>query len=704
MLKHLQKILTVLAVAVHWWPASAAADRLVTHYFEGEVNFSTSDSVQVGDRITGTFTYDLDWEDRLAGNPTSFFHLFPPGWAAERFPSGSPIGMSYTVGSLSHHTTELAELTLRNDSSGEDTLYFGSDALMGPSGPCCVGGYIELLDPTGTALSSDRPPARLDFAAFASSTFWGTDGRADFLATIDTLYRVTRAPLQTIALTGEPGSDAGGPLWFPSDTKLALNDAGQVAFVATHLDAGGALESSLFRGDGQSLTEIVRSGQSLDETGATLGGVEHWLLNDRGDVAFAGVLDNAIGVFRGDGEHLTQIAREPQVDFMLDAINRAGQVTFGALDRGEQGDVQDWTLYLGNGLERTLIATKDMHTPHGILGPVRGRALLNDSGQVAFAGLPLGIFRWEDEVLTPIAVEGQQAPNGNGTFSFLEPEFLSYGTVHSINNAGRVLFLGRLSGATGGDADGLFLGDGAGLTEIIRDGQVVPDGDRTFSRLDLTFPKLNERGQVAILHLTGLFLFSDGVVKRVLSPGQPAPDGNGTIRGWASLAELGRMDLNDSGQIALAVPFEGAGGSSAEETALYLIHGTEVTELVRSGDVLDLGGGDVRRIRFIFGGANLNNHGQVAFTAQFTDGTSGVFVTTVPGPATLGAPLLHPGNTFRFTLNGTPGHDYGIETSADLSVWTPLYTYTMGPDGTLEVILALDTAEGERFYRAQWRR
>jgi hypothetical protein len=314
-------------------PASVQAETLVTHYFEGDVNDSTSSLVAVGDRVTGTFTYDLDWDDRVPNDPNWFFHLFPPGFSVEEYPVDSPVGMSFTVGSLSHRTSMVFELTVDNDNP-DDYMYIGSDNLA-PTHR--LGGYIDLVDAAGLAFSSERPPAMLDLSAFTDIAFWGSDGLGGgFLATLDVLrtvpepatlpvlvaglatcsllplirrprhfFRVSctayvllgttiAAPApaielqsKTIAFTGQPAPDGNGTFSFISSAHL--NEVGQVAFRAEINEAGGG-DVGIFRGDGGPLTQIVRAGQAAPDGNGELRFIApfeiDYHLNDFGQVAF----------------------------------------------------------------------------------------------------------------------------------------------------------------------------------------------------------------------------------------------------------------------------------------------------------------------------------------------------------------------------------------------------------------------------------
>lgn len=155
----------VLALAA---PAPARAE-FVTFQFEGVITRSTSLLVSEGDRFSGTFTYDLGAIDEDPDNPTVGFYSF-------ELPQARPVGMSYTAGSFAHSTQLIVEMLILNDSLFGDTLLFGSDTLTGP-GVNPPSGFITLEDPTGTAFSSDRPPATLDLTRFSSfRLFEGRDG------------------------------------------------------------------------------------------------------------------------------------------------------------------------------------------------------------------------------------------------------------------------------------------------------------------------------------------------------------------------------------------------------------------------------------------------------------------------------------------------------------------------------------------------
>src|SRR5262249_12929450 len=133
--------------------------------------------------------------------------------------------------------------------------------------------------------------------------------------------------------------DGGGIL--SSIFGVALNNSGQVAFGAATASGQGGI----FRGDGSTLTLIVRTDQSAPDGNGlfrNFGGVNASSFNDAGQVAFQGSLydtmnsidpslaNDRLGIFRGDGTELTQIARSgmaaPGGDGVLADLSDTAQI------------------------------------------------------------------------------------------------------------------------------------------------------------------------------------------------------------------------------------------------------------------------------------------------------------------------------------------------------------------------------------------
>ncbi len=272
-----------------------------------------------------------------------------------------------------------------------------------------------------------------------------------------------------------------------------------------------------------------------------------------------------------------------------------------------------------------------------------------------------------------IAVSGEAAPDGNGTFDFL--------TTPLLNNAGQVAFQVKLMGTSGGANDDrvIYRGDGATLTQIAREfrmgvntlsitaapwgindaGRVVyevtretlttqptdqvrlsfnggasvvvaefdaaPDGMGGTNGMFSGFvtPVLNNSGQVAsIAGLTGtlggtsddegIFLGSGGAVTQVTREGQAVPDGNGVFSSFSTPA------LNDSGQVAFRADLTGTSGGTSDNEGIFLRSGGSVTRIVREGQAAPDGNGVFSSLT----SPSLNGSGQAVFRA-FLTGTSG---------------------------------------------------------------------------------
>ena len=104
--------------------------------------------------------------------------------------------------------------------------------------------------------------------------------------------------------------------------------------------------------------------------------------------------------------------------------------------------------------------------------------------------------------------------------------------------------------------------------------------------------------------------------------------------------------LNAAGQALFTATLRGYEVSDINDESLWVTDlAGQFQLIVREGDLFDVGGGELRRIKiigdpYVGTGANgsptcLNDRGQVAFNLTFDDATTGVFMTTVPEPSTL---------------------------------------------------------------------
>ncbi len=419
-------------------------------------------------------------------------------------------------------------------------------------------------------------------------------------------------PVIQIVRAGQPlpgSTDTVGGRFGTNFGLAALNSRGQIAFASSVTDDSGRQKMEILRGNGGPL-ELISS-----EMDWSLAGI-----NSEGDVTFVLLEDSSIWpyhyvVYRcSSALSCTQIAATGDspgdrglVFRGLSAydINVAGDVLFSAFLADDLENPPDYeriqeALYVGSGLGSPhLIARTGQEAPDGsVIHRIATVSSLATSSMVAFLiydsrliGHTTAVLRKSGDALTQIAVHGQAAPDGNGIFeSFRGPR---------INGVGQVAFWAQLAETRGetDDSRGIYSGMGHELIQIVRAGQSTPEGIGRFS-LDMEWD-----------------LDCDP------SPCEPydEPAGNDPIsRNNYPLA------LAIGGQVAFFSKLSGGG------EGIYIGDGTDLVKVVRTGDELD--GREVSRLFFSFSDTNsrqaFNAHCQVAFIAEFTDGTQGVYLYT----------------------------------------------------------------------------
>ncbi|MEM6394215.1 MAG: PEP-CTERM sorting domain-containing protein [Planctomycetota bacterium] len=468
-----------------------------------------------------------------------------------------------------------------------------------------------------------------------------------------------------IALTGDTAPDANGS--FSTFDAPVLNEAGQVAFSSFLTNTTGfGDDRGIFLGDRVALTQVVREGQTDASGDFSFSELREFLaLNDAGQTAFSafirGPANGGVGIVRGDGSSLTQLVRAGQdapdangffVNIRSPAFNEAGETAFhGRLFRTAGGGSDDHGIFRGDGTSHTRIAREGEAAPdaNGSFSEFDEVVALNDAGQAAFRATlnnttggtsdDTGIFRGDGSTLTQIARTGQSAPDANGSFS-------NFGSGVSLNDAGQAAFVGELTGTTGGGSDnaGIFLGDGSTLTQIIRTGQAAPDANGSFSNFGS--PSLNDAGQAAFVGFftgtaggfgddSGLFRSDGSILTQIAREGQAAPDANGFFSEFA-----GGVALNNAGQAAFLGDLTGTIGGSTDDLGLYLFDdGLGLIQIAREGN--SFLGSTITELSFAPGfsiqdeGSGLNDLGQVAYQFTLADGRSGIALYTIPEPASL---------------------------------------------------------------------
>jgi hypothetical protein len=234
---------------------------------------------------------------------------------------------------------------------------------------------------------------------------------------------------------------------------------------------------------------------------------------------------------------------------------------------------------------------------------------------------------------------------------------INIGTSPALNNQGQVAFPTNLAGAgVVSTNDAALLFEDHGNTKLlVREGDAAPGtpAGAIFS----TFVSeicLNNAGQIAFratlagLGVTGqnsagLWAGSPEKLQLVARTGDPAPGISGATFSTLSLQRL--FTLNDLGQLAFIAQLAGPGITTANDSSIWATDVSGALHLIaREGDAIDVAAGTSRTISELLlreGAVSesiaLNNRGQVAFRARYSDG-EGVFISNavaVPEPTAL---------------------------------------------------------------------
>ncbi|QDS97003.1 DUF7453 family protein [Adhaeretor mobilis] len=474
-------------------------------------------------------------------------------------------------------------------------------ARFGEATPDGNGMYADFLPPV---LSDDGAAAFL--ASLTGTTGNSNDDSGLFVGS-------GKTPVVQIAREGQPAPDANGEL--AGFLSPAINNTGQVAVRASlrRTSGGSSDDFAILRGDGSGpLALIAREGQPTLSGDGIFSRLFDPIINDLGEVAFFTQLGDTRGgfndyaaVYRSNGSSgLIKIARTQDPA-------PGGQGNFAAL----------------------------------------GTPAFNNSNEAAFVGLLAGlsgssntengIFRGDgDSPLEQIVRGGQQAPGNNGAFS-------SFSDI-GLNESGQVAFLATLRDTVAGSSDnrGVFLGDGSAVPrEIARSGKVIGDGNETLTGfVGLT---TNNRSEVAFRaglantllgNVSAIFLGNGSEpLTEIVRAGQLAPDGDGTFSTFSDPV------LNDQGQVAFTAslantaPNSGGSGIFLFDDELGLIQVAREREPFIEGEIISFQFSQTEASSGLKR-SGLNQISQLALLVSNTGGPGGIAVISeiiVPEPTTI---------------------------------------------------------------------
>jgi hypothetical protein len=310
--------------------------------------------------------------------------------------------------------------------------------------------------------------------AFFAAIHRSPGGEGFFLRSRD---RVTR-----IAREGDTVPGVGALSGFGRHPIPALNESGAVAFAAAV--TGGKTVEGIFLSARSRLQPVALSGgPAPGVSSGTLSGVESPALNDRGDVAFLATVRRgretleAIYVREAGGRLRKVVAQgDPApaggsfAGFGAPVLNNKGVVGFAAAVEGKA--VPGGIFLVEGGKVRMLVGAGDDTPVGGIFFKFSERFSLNDAGTVAFNAVlkdvPFagGLFVIQAGRVLKVAVVGDTAPGG-GAFSH-------FGLWPGLNARGSLAFVASVDG--GPSPMAVFVGDPALVERIAGIGDDLPGG------------------------------------------------------------------------------------------------------------------------------------------------------------------------------------------------------------------------------------
>ena len=494
----------------------------------------------------------------------------------------------------------------------------------------------------------------------------------------------TAQTVRTVALSGQPAPGTPSGVVYGTFDAPALNAGGRTAFDATLTGSGvtGANQRGIWSEGSGPLALIARSGSQAVGMPNGVTYIDVFFpsaLNDAGQTAFSTFITGAnyLGIWSGDSNNLslvTHLGRQApgtpngvkfdQFNYPSIVFNDAGQTAFASRLYGNGvGASNDRGIWSEGSGSLSLIARKGSRapgTPAGVNYLEVGAPMINAYGATAFratltgnqvtALTDQGIWLERSGIVALVVRTGDQAP---GT-----PSGVKFNSLDGLwlNAAGQIAFGAYISGS-GISEQGIWSGGSGSLALVTRTGSQAPGTPSGVNYSFFNSPVLNDAGQTAFrayisgsgvtgANDQGIWSEGSGSLALVARERNQAP---GTPSGVMYNELFTPVALNALGQTAFSATLIGSGVTASNDLGIWATDtGGQPQLIARTGGLLEVAAGDVRKISsldFVAGSGNgdgqpsgFNDMGQVAFRATFTDGSSGIFVSSavaIPEPATL---------------------------------------------------------------------
>lgn len=383
-------------------------------------------------------------------------------------------------------------------------------------------------------------------------TFTGSRQRAENSYAARAIFRWKPS---VVSILVEPGMKVyDGSLYSvaPKDTDggdnhyFSINAAGDVAFFGQQSNNG---PYNLYV-KGASLRTIAR-GNTAAPGGGLYQSMHTAVLADSGLVAFkAGIAADGSQhcYYLSSGSTTSRLLKpgdtlpgggvlQDRYGVVGPIVNSVGQIAFHFGNGTENG------VYLIHGLSFTKIQGGDVYG--------YSRRMINNAGDISFAGQEGNIFLYRDGVTTEIAGPGSIVVNG-------DPLYVTE-IAPSLNNKGEVAFVAT---ENGGDYKlGMYRWTEGEIFRIVQEGDTAPVTEDGIGGVFETFgrPVINDRGELTFMAMVNgawHLYFWNGTLHKVVGPGAVL---NGKVVEQVSIAEIGphpsHRALNNQGQIPYMVTF-----------------------------------------------------------------------------------------------------------------------------------------------------
>ncbi|HMP04970.1 MAG TPA: hypothetical protein PJ982_01365, partial [Lacipirellulaceae bacterium] len=289
-----------------------------------------------------------------------------------------------------------------------------------------------------------------------------------------------------------------------------------------------------------------------------------------------------------------------------------------------------------------------------LLSGYRPSLALNGEGQVAFWAMTElsgeGIWTGRPESLASVAVNGDSAPGAESGVTFSRFSLLLGKEAPALNAAGQTAFTGYLSGEELDllSSRGIWSNGSGDLALVARGGTQAPGTENGINFDLFEAPVLNGTGRTAFTALlTGdgvnssnnYGIWAEGVdgLELIARRGNSAPGLPSGVT-FAGFGGQQQLVLNHAGQVAFMAALSGNGLNPSTQKGIWATdHNGELQLIVRTGSQIEVAAGEFRTVidlQFVGGSGNqdgrpsgFNDRGQLAFSATFVGGVSGVFVS-----------------------------------------------------------------------------